>query len=82
MTAAVRHAMLIREKEKMKAEKKEVMVNSEIQRTHVKNALHHMSVWNTFDESVIHTIIHKSPQKLSVEEPTVDEMVRLTVHGG
>ena len=40
-----------------------------------------MAVWNTFEDSVIQTIIHKSPQKLAVENPTIDEMVRLTITG-
>ena len=57
------------------------LVNSEIQRQQIKNALYQMSVWNTFDPKIIHHIIGAEKSKkqgFGRSEISVEELVRVT----
>ena len=58
----------------MKNMRVHTLVESEIQRESIKNALYQMSVWNTFDPKIIDHIIGK--EKYGKGEMTVDEIVR------
>lgn len=71
---------MVEEREFLKSVRIKTLVESEIQRENIKNALYQMSVWNTFDPKVIYHIIgkekHYEGQGIGGGDLTVDELVR------
>lgn len=58
-TEKQRYTAMVGERQNLKMIKTQTLVESEIQREHIKNALYQMSVWNTFEPKVINHIIGK-----------------------
>ena len=73
-----KHRSMINERTNMNQIRTRTLVDAEIQREHIKNALYHMSVWNTFDPNIITHIITASSSNAIIQEKTVDELVRKT----
>lgn len=82
MSDEQRYKSMVEERNHLKDIRIKTLVESEIQREHIKNALYQMSVWNTFDPKIIYHIIgkekHFEGQGLGGGDLTVDEMVRKT----
>jgi hypothetical protein len=77
-----RYQSMVEERQRMNAARIRTLVESEIQREHVKNALYQMAVWNTFDPKIIYHIIGQEKQYegqgMGGTDLTIEELVRKT----
>jgi hypothetical protein len=73
---------MVEERNYLKNMKIKTLVESEIQREHIKNAIYQMQVWNTFDPKIIYHIVGKEKlyegKGVGGGDLTVDELVRKT----
>ena len=57
----LRHTAMVTERQNLKQIRVQALFESEIQREDIRNALYHMSVWNTFDPKIIQSIVGENP---------------------
>ncbi|CDW84944.1 UNKNOWN [Stylonychia lemnae] len=77
-----RYSALVDERNYLKEVRIKTLIESEIQRENIKNALYQMSVWNTFDPKIIFHIMGKERyyegQGIGGGDLTIEELVRKT----